>query len=65
MFIVLVWWFVSAHKWFKGPTINVEHHMLGRHPIEGVEGGENSGSGSDVGTGASKKMEAGADVLPV
>jgi hypothetical protein len=30
MFLVAVWWVVSARKWFKGPTINVEHHMLGR-----------------------------------
>jgi len=30
MFLVTVWWFVSAHKWFKGPKVNVEHLMLGR-----------------------------------
>lgn len=28
--MVLVWWFVSAHKWFKGPKVNVDHLMLGR-----------------------------------
>ncbi|CZT48449.1 related to GABA transport protein [Rhynchosporium secalis] len=40
MVIVTIWWFVSARKWFKGPRINVEHHMLGREDavVEGVEG---------------------------
>ncbi|KAF2498824.1 amino acid transporter [Lophium mytilinum] len=39
----MVWWFVSARKWFKGPKVNVEHMMLGR---EGnvVEGKNDSGS---------------------
>jgi len=39
MFIVMVWWFISAHKWFKGPKIQVEHHMLGREEniVEGVD----------------------------
>lgn len=38
--MVIIWWFVSAHKWFKGPKINVEHHMLGREEgfVDGVEG---------------------------
>lgn len=30
MFLVTVWWIVSAHKWFKGPKVNIEHMMLGR-----------------------------------
>jgi hypothetical protein len=30
MFLVTIWWFVSARKWFKGPKVNVEHMMLGR-----------------------------------
>ena len=30
MFLVMVWWFVSARKWFKGPKVNVDHLMLGR-----------------------------------
>jgi hypothetical protein len=30
MFIVTIWWFISAHKWFKGPKVNIEHMMLGR-----------------------------------
>src|SRR4051812_3637361 len=24
MFFVIIWWIVSARKWFKGPVINVE-----------------------------------------
>ena len=30
MFMVTIWWFVSARKWFKGPKVNIEHMMLGR-----------------------------------
>lgn len=39
MTIVLIWWFISAHKWFKGPVINVEHQMLGGEGavLEGME----------------------------
>jgi len=29
-FIIVVWWFVDAHKWFKGPKVNLEHLMHGR-----------------------------------
>ncbi|KAI9792516.1 MAG: hypothetical protein M1816_002036 [Peltula sp. TS41687] len=27
MLFALVWWVLSAHKWFKGPKVNVEHRM--------------------------------------
>jgi hypothetical protein len=33
MFMVTIWWFVSAHKWFKGPKVNIEHMMLGRGEV--------------------------------
>lgn len=23
MLLIMIWWFISAHKWFKGPVINV------------------------------------------
>ena len=41
----LIWWVVSARKWFKGPKVNIEHAMLGR---EGnvIEGHEESGGSS-------------------
>ena len=44
MAMVLAWWFISAHKWFKGPVINVEHYMLGRDDavVHGVEGTSDS-----------------------
>lgn len=29
MLAVLIWWFVDAHKWFKGPKVNVEHAIHG------------------------------------
>ncbi len=37
----LIWWVVSARKWFKGPKVNIEHYMLGR---EGnvIDAGEDS-----------------------
>lgn len=30
MVLVTIWWFVSAHKWFRGPKVNIEHMMLER-----------------------------------
>ncbi|KPM42238.1 putative amino-acid permease [Neonectria ditissima] len=38
MLLVIVWFFVDAHKWFKGPKININHHMMGHTTMtEGVE----------------------------
>ncbi|KAE8341613.1 hypothetical protein BDV24DRAFT_131701 [Aspergillus arachidicola] len=46
MLMVTIWWVVDAHKWFKGPKVNVEHAI---HPVEegrpvvvdvGFDGGE-------------------------
>ena len=25
---VIIWWIVDARKWFKGPKVNIEHHMF-------------------------------------
>lgn len=49
MFLVMAWWVISARKWFKGPKINTEHHMLGRQqtPQTIIEGVSCSMSGSD------------------
>ncbi len=47
----MVWWVISANKWFKGPKVNIEHAMLGRvgnvivGKWDGEEGGSDSGSG--------------------
>lgn len=74
MLLIMVWWFISAHKWFKGPVINVcarivfdvfrangsqvEHHMIGRVPD--LQGMEqDSGSGSETPATNNKAVEAG------
>lgn len=47
--MITVWWFVSAHKWFKGPKVNIDHLMFGRDEIV-VEGQALKGDGdSDAG----------------
>ena len=38
MIVVTIWWLVSAHKWFRGPKVNVEHMMLDRREVAVVEG---------------------------
>ena len=45
----VLWWFISARKWFKGPKVNIEHQMLGRegNAIDGEEFYEGKGSGGD------------------
>lgn len=30
MLFVIIWWLVDAHKWFKGPKVNIQHRMLGQ-----------------------------------
>lgn len=30
MTAILLWWVLSARKWFKGPKVNVQHQMLSR-----------------------------------
>ncbi|EEH45214.1 uncharacterized protein PADG_01364 [Paracoccidioides brasiliensis Pb18] len=27
MLLITIWWFVDAHKWFRGPKINLEHRI--------------------------------------
>ena len=34
MLAVLIWWFVDAYRWFKGPKVNVEHKI---HGMDGVD----------------------------
>ncbi|EER40032.1 amino acid permease [Histoplasma capsulatum H143] len=33
MLLVTIWWFVDAHRWFKGPKVNIEH-ILQSHEEE-------------------------------
>ncbi|KAI0968885.1 amino acid permease-domain-containing protein [Xylaria arbuscula] len=51
MLFVIIWFFVDAHKWFKGPKINVEHHMdsmaieglpISQNKIADIESGSTS-----------------------
>ena len=48
MLFAIIWWIVSARKWFKGPKVNIEHQMVGRggHVIEGKDGAHESGESS-------------------
>ncbi|OTA83310.1 hypothetical protein M434DRAFT_400711 [Hypoxylon sp. CO27-5] len=60
MLFVVLWFFVDAHKWFKGPKINIEHHMLHQQlpDVEGIEvpsGGTGSGKDSDIERGSVSK----------
>ncbi|KAK1046709.1 GABA/polyamine transporter [Friedmanniomyces endolithicus] len=57
MTLILIWWFVDARKWFKGPKINLDHLMLDREDqaaqlggtIEGKDAlGRSSSSDGDV-----------------
>lgn len=62
MFIVLVWWFVDAHKWFKGPKVNLEHLMHGREEQaaqmqDAIEGKSMEGSDSDHGVTTGPQVE--------
>lgn len=64
MTLVILWWFVSARHWFKGPVINVEHHMIGRDEgiVEGVEHSSDSDSPKSFPT---KKVEMERATLPM
>ncbi|KAJ9366307.1 hypothetical protein DTO282E5_9019 [Paecilomyces variotii] len=62
MFIITVWWFVDAKKWFKGPKVNVTHNIYATEPtttvVEGVEGdqpGMLESTESDMAQGLDKK----------
>lgn len=63
MLFVMIWWFVSAHKWFKGPRINLEHTIF--YDNEQIEGMSVKGTtevlandaGSSSGSDKEKKTE--------
>ncbi len=51
MTAILIWWMVSARKWFKGPKINIEHYMIGRgHNV--LDGSEDSAGSGDSSAGS-------------
>lgn len=47
---VTIWWVVDAHRWFKGPKVNIEHQMMGKEgaSVEGDTIGEGDGESSSV-----------------
>ncbi|KAF2013122.1 amino acid transporter [Aaosphaeria arxii CBS 175.79] len=51
MLAVIIWWIVSARKWFKGPRVNIEHLMIGRE----VEPDRAGSQGTDAGD---KKLDS-------
>jgi amino acid transporter len=62
MVMIMIWWTVSARKWFKGPKVNVQHLMLGR--VEGgdvLEGQEVVGEVEESGVVGGKAGEAAKD----
>jgi hypothetical protein len=60
MFLVMIWWVISARKWFKGPKVNVQHMMLGR------EGNVIDGKGkSNDGDSSSDHVVRAADIKSV
>ncbi|KAG9204078.1 hypothetical protein G6514_001715 [Epicoccum nigrum] len=63
MVLVCIWWFVSAHKWFKGPKVNVAHMMLGDRDqmIEGLNVERTMSRGS--GQGAPEKLQKTASLV--
>ena len=50
MLSVMIWWVVDAHKWFKGPQVNIEHAMIGANGnvIDAKDAGSDSGSQSGL-----------------
>ena len=58
---------MSAHKWFKGPKVNVQHMMLGREEniIDGKEVSDRSSGGSHDGVpGEMPAGKSGGDMKP-
>jgi len=59
--LVMIWWFVSARKWFTGPKVNVDHLMMGdgQNVIDGDQGKNavDHESSSDNGIAVKKGIE--------
>ncbi|KAK5131916.1 hypothetical protein LTR08_000504 [Meristemomyces frigidus] len=61
MLAILLWWFVSAHKWFKGPKVNVDHLMLGQGEIiDGKDVSERDSGSNDDGVKLRGDVKPGA-----
>jgi hypothetical protein len=54
----IIWYAVSARKWYKGPKVNIDHYMLGR-PEAALEAREDSAdSGGSSSNSISKETRA-------
>lgn len=64
MLLVLIWWVVSAHKWFTGPRVNLEHMMHGRDKQVAAMRGDDvlEGRACDKDTESSSGSEKGVDI---
>jgi hypothetical protein len=63
----LIWWFVDARKWFKGPKVNLEHLMHGRDD-QAAEIAKEDGiilEGKDDGSSASEQNVPGSQPVGV
>lgn len=63
MIFTVIWWFVSARKWFAGPKVNVDHLMLGRDEatLEGQRETDSTSSTHSPGPSDDKKAEVELD----
>lgn len=59
MLAVMIWWVVDAHKWFKGPKVNIEHMMLGRegNVLEGKDDASDTPSDTNREVGDKKAVD--------
>lgn len=58
MLCILIWWAVDAHKWFKGPNVNIQHRI--HQADDGLIDGEprsSDGGGSGTGVLPADKIE--------
>ncbi len=56
MLFIIIWWFISARKWFKGPKVNVAHMMIGDDVVEGE-----ALKGSDAGSSSTPPLTKGME----
>ncbi|KAK6859911.1 hypothetical protein PG990_012785 [Apiospora arundinis] len=63
MLIIVTWFFVDAHKWFKGPKINIEHHMLNQN-LRAHPGVDTSNSSNEPARGK-LEIESSTDDKPL
>lgn len=50
MILASIWFWIDAHKWFKGPKVNIQHAMLGQNGdvIEGLPDSDSDSTGAEV-----------------